>query len=100
MVILTKLVSKIDPETHKTTITQKYLHGAFDSDAHTAVPLPAGLKKGTYLLMYQAMFTEAHAERKLVVSAYCNKKVKLERVSVNDYDPNNFAEFTYVVQEA
>ena len=49
------------------------------------MPLDKGLKRGTYLLMYQAEFTEDYHERKLVVSVYCNSKVQLDRVEVKDY---------------
>ena len=50
-----------------------------------SLPLDQGLKRGTYLLMYQAEFTEEYIERKLVVSLYCNSTVALERVQVEDY---------------
>ena len=59
---------------------QRYLHGTREADTHVSLPLDQGLKRGTYLIMYQAEFTEENIERKLVVSMYCNSKVELERV--------------------
>ena len=56
---------------------QKYYHGCRDADTHVALPLDNGLKKGTYLLMYSAEFTEEYIERKLVVTVYSNQNVNL-----------------------
>ena len=59
-----------------------------------------GLKRGTYLVMYQAEFTEDYAERQLVVSLYCNTKVPMSRVSVANYDQSWFNEFKYALEDA
>ena len=50
-----------------------------------ALPLDQGLKKGNYLLLYSAEFTEEYVERKLVVSIYSTADVNLERVAVESY---------------
>lgn len=56
---------------------QKYFHGCRDADTHVALPFDNGLKKGTYVLMYSAEFTEEYIERKLVVTVYSNQNVNL-----------------------
>lgn len=75
--ILTKLRSKADPKTQVVATRQHYLDGSRDSDTHVSLPLTKGLKKGDYMLMYQADFTEENPERKLVISVYCGEKLNL-----------------------
>ena len=65
-----------------------------------SLPLDQGLKRGTYLLMYQAEFTEEYIERKLVVSLYCNSTVALERVQVEDYPQENYNQLDWALYEA
>lgn len=75
-IILTKLSSKIeDPDAETVPFEQTYIGGdsfAYNlGNAHAAVPFLQGLSKGVYMAFYQAAFTEAHSERKLVFSVYC-----------------------------
>ena len=88
--VLTKLRAELLGETEGQVITQKYIHGCREADTHVALPLENGLKKGTYLLMYTAEFTQDNPERKLVVSCYCTQNVILERIAVEDYPPENY----------
>mmetsp|Transcript_40684 Transcript_40684/g.53368 ORF Transcript_40684/g.53368 Transcript_40684/m.53368 type:complete len:345 (-) Transcript_40684:115-1149(-) len=98
--MLTKVKTETNPETQEQVIKQRYIHGCRDADTHVSLPLEKGLKRGTYILMYQAEFTEEYLERKLVVSVYCNKKVQLERVAVDEYDQDNYNQLDWALYEA
>ena len=47
--------------------------GSREADTHVSMAVTGGLKRGEYILMYQAEFTEEYPERKLVVSVYCGQ---------------------------
>jgi len=88
--MLTKVNTRTDAATQTQEVHQAFVHGNCDSDTHVSLPIQKGLKSGTYLILYQADFTEEHTERKLVISVYAGREIELKRVSVEDYQPDNF----------
>ena len=98
--MLTKLRTKTNPETQEQVMEQVYLHGNREADTHISLPITQGLKAGEYLLVYQAEFTELNPERKLVVSVYCGKQLRLERVSCEGYPEGNFDQLDWALYEA
>ena len=98
--MLTKVRNSQDKKTEEEFTHQVYLHGSRDADTHVSVPITKGLKAGTYILVYQAEFTELNPERKLVVSVYCGQQLEMERVTIEDYPEENFDELDWALYDA
>ena len=68
------MTSEVGGEVYK---SQAFIHGEREADTHCMSPFDEGLPAGDYIIMYQGEFTEEHAERKLVISVYCEKDVPI-----------------------
>ena len=97
--MLTKVKTMQVAKTKTEVRRQVYVKGNRDADTHVPLPLPNGLKAGEYIIMYQAEFTEDQSERKLVISVYGNKELKLERVSTENYPPSHFSKLDFALYE-
>lgn len=69
--ILTKLNTKIDPDSEDIYFEQIYQGGDGLEGSHVSAPFLKGLSKGVYLALYQADFNDSHPEHKLIFSVYC-----------------------------
>lgn len=96
--MLTKIKESTNQKSGEVVKQQIYLNGNWERDTNVSLPLKKGLKKGEYLLMYCGEFTEEHAERKLVVSVYCGKKIELEKVSTENYPMKNFTKMVKLLE--
>lgn len=56
-------------------MVQLFIDGDYEANASTSKPFYQGLRKGEYLLIYKAEFTEEHPMRKLTISIYADDPV-------------------------
>lgn len=55
-IMVARVIKETDPKTGEERKMLRYLDGSAKSQATTCIPFKEGLKKGTYLVIYQSIF--------------------------------------------